>query len=373
MLRISKLSKTFPTTTGPLRPAVAGVSLDVPEGCLFTILGPSACGKTTLLRCVAGLELAEDGEIAVAGRTVFSARERISLPPDARGIGMVFQSYAIWPHMSVFDNAAFPLAVLPRRTRPTRRVIQARVERLLAVVRLEGLAGRPATNLSGGQQQRLALARALASEPPLLLLDEPLSNLDARLRADMRFELNAVQRELGVTTVYVTHDQEEALAMSDVVAVMRDGRIEQTGRPAEVYESPTSSFVADFIGAANLIDGYVGRAGTDGLYTIETPGGSVRVRSAAPLASGARVVLAVRAERIAISRDLQTQNGPNRLPGRVAACAYLGGAVDHVVDVGPLRLRARSDTGGSIEPGTPVVLTFTPDAATPLVGSSGRG
>ena len=369
MLRISNLSKTF-AATDPARPAVAGVSLDVSEGCLFTILGPSACGKTTLLRCVAGLELAEEGEIAVAGHTVFSARERISLPPDARGIGMVFQSYAIWPHMSVFDNAAFPLAVLPRRMRPARSVIRARVEHLLAVVRLEGLAGRPATDLSGGQQQRLALARALASEPPLLLLDEPLSNLDARLRAEMRFELNAVQRELGVTTVYVTHDQEEALAMSDVVAVMRDGRIEQTGRPSEVYERPSSSFVADFIGAANLIEGRVERSESDGMYTIDTAGGSVSIRSMAPLASGDRVVLALRAERISISRDLQTLNGPNRLPGRVAASAYLGGAVDHVVDVGTLRLRARSDTGGSIEPGTPVVLTFPLDAAAPLIGPS---
>jgi iron(III) transport system ATP-binding protein len=358
--------KSYPGRGGQVTPAVRGVDLEVPEGFRYAILGPSGCGKTTLLRSVAGLERPEGGSISVAGRLLFSAEQGVDLPADERGVGMVFQSYAIWPHMSVYDNAAFPLAVAPRRRRLGRREIRERVERVLAVVRLDGLGDRPATDLSGGQQQRLALARALAPEPRLLLLDEPLSNLDARLRAEMRFELERVQRELGVTTVYVTHDQEEALAISDVVAVMRDGRIEQTGDPAGVYERPASPFVADFLGAANLIGGHVAAGGSNGVCAVTTPHGTLRARSSTPLAAGSPVVLVVRAERIALARETAARNGDNRLEGVVRASAFLGGAVDHLVEVGGLRVRARTDPASALGPGTRVVLTFPADAGSVL-------
>jgi iron(III) transport system ATP-binding protein len=254
MLTITELVKTFPPgrgeRAGRVR-AVDDISFDVEDGELFTLLGPSGCGKTTTLRCVAGLETPDSGEITIGDRVLYSSKRRIRVSANERGLGMVFQSYAIWPHMNVYRNVAFPLQVLPRSRRPGRKQLRDRVERVLAVVQLDQLAGRQATDLSGGQQQRLALARALVMEPPLLLLDEPLSNLDAKLREDMRFELKRLQRELGITGVYVTHDQVEALAMSNRVAVMRAGKIEQVGRPREVYEAPKSRFVADFIGTSS--------------------------------------------------------------------------------------------------------------------------
>jgi iron(III) transport system ATP-binding protein len=274
---------------------------------------------------------------------------------------MVFQSYAIWPHMNVFDNVAFPLRVLPRRRRPAGRELRARVERALAVVRLDPLAARRATDLSGGQQQRLALARALVTEPPLLLLDEPLSNLDARLRDDMRFELVRLQREVGVTSVYVTHDQAEALAMSSRVAVMRDGAIEQVGRPREVYEAPATPFVADFIGASNLIDGVV-EAREDGVYSVRTPQGVLRARSDHAYPVGAPVVVAARPEHVGLDAASPNGGGPNRWPGRVAARAFLGESVDHVVAVGGRELRARSDPARAFPLEAEVTLVFREEA-----------
>ena len=362
MLNVAGLAKRFRSRNGQPVIAVNGVELDVAEGRFFTLLGPSGCGKTTVLRCVAGIETPDAGVIELGGRTLFSARSGIDVRASERGVGMVFQSYAIWPHMTVFENAAFPLRVAPRRSRPGRRVLRERVERALAAVRLGEVASRPATDLSGGQQQRLALARALVSEPPLLLLDEPLSNLDARLREEMRFELKRLQAELGITTVYVTHDQEEALAMSDVVAVMRAGEIEQTGTPAVVYERPASSFVADFIGGSNLIEGRVEQTSEGGLVQLATTGGRLRAPSPGRLAAGARVLLAVRAERIAIAAAPASTNGENLLEGVVRAHAFLGDAVDHLVEVGPLRLRVRGGPSGTFAPGTAVVLSFAPDA-----------
>src|SRR5438876_8807945 len=244
MLQVTMLRKTFTTERGGVR-AVEDVSFTVEEGRFFTLLGPSGCGKTTTLRCVAGLERPEAGTIRLDD-AVLSGPGRF-MPTYARDIGMVFQSYAIWPHMTVFDNVAFPLRVA--RTRPTLLEIRQRVSQALATVRLEGLQDRAATKLSGGQQQRLALARALVREPKLLLLDEPLSNLDAKLREQMRMELRQLQRTLRLTTLYVTHDQVEALAMSNVVAVMHQGRIMQTGAPREIYERPANRFVAEFIGS----------------------------------------------------------------------------------------------------------------------------
>jgi iron(III) transport system ATP-binding protein len=363
MLRVEGLVKTFGGARGErlgrVR-AVDDISIDVEEGELFTLLGPSGCGKTTTLRCIAGLETPDQGEIALKDRLLFSSEKRVRVPANERGLGMVFQSYAIWPHMDVFKNVAFPLRVLPRRQRLSKPQLRERVERALAVVQLGHLASRQATDLSGGQQQRLALARALVMEPPLLLLDEPLSNLDAKLREEMRFELKRLQRELGITGLYVTHDQVEALAMSNRVAVMRDGKIEQVGHPRDVYEQPSSRFVADFIGTSNFIEGVV-QSRDHGAYAVHTPDGDLHVRSDADFPVGANVVVAARPEHIEIS---QGANGtaPNRWRGRVEARAFLGESVDHVISVGSREIRARCNPKVSIPAPTEVVVTFHEEA-----------
>ena len=357
MLTIRNLVKTFGTGRTEKHKrvrAVDDISFDVKDGELFTLLGPSGCGKTTTLRCIAGLEMPDEGEIAIDGRVLFSSRKHIRVNANERGLGMVFQSYAIWPHMNVFKNVAFPLQVLPRSRRPSKRERTERVERALSVVRLDQLAGRQATDLSGGQQQRLALARALVMEPPLLLLDEPLSNLDAKLRDEMRFELKRLQRELGITGIYVTHDQVEALAMSSRVAVMRDGKIQQVDHPRAVYEQPASRFVADFIGTSNFIDGTVERR-EGRTYVVRTEAGALRVPSDKSYDVGAHVVVAARPEHIELSTSLNGV-GPNRWRGRVEARAFLGEVVDHVVSIGDREIRARCNSKVSIPAPTEVTV-----------------
>jgi len=365
LLEIRNLLKTFPAAKGEARGrvyAVDDVSLDVQEGELFTLLGPSGCGKTTTLRSIAGLETPDNGTISVAGRVLFSSETKTRVPANQRGLGMVFQSYAIWPHMNVYANVAFPLQVLPRSKRLGKTEMRAKVERALAVVKLDQLASREATALSGGQQQRLALARALVMEPALLLLDEPLSNLDAKLREDMRFELKRLQRELGITCIYVTHDQVEALAMSNEVAVMRDGKVEQVGRPRDIYESPKTRFVADFIGTSNFIEGVVEEKRAGG-YLVRTEHGQLEVPSDIQHASGAAVLVSARPEHIALTTD-RNGVGPNRWLGRVGARAFLGEVVDHVVAVGPTELRVRCNSTISIPPETDVTLVFNQEALT---------
>jgi len=357
LLTVTGLRKTFGAVT-----AVDGVTFDVAEGEVFTLLGPSGCGKTTTLRSIAGLEVPDDGEIVLGDRTLFSATRGVAVAPNNRGLGMVFQSYAIWPHMNVFDNVAFPLRVAPRSRRPRRRELRDRVERVLATVKLEALAGKRATDLSGGQQQRLALARALVLEPPLLLLDEPLSNLDAPLREELRFELQRLQRELGVTSIYVTHDQAEALALSTVVALMRDGRIEQTGRPRDLYDRPASTFVADFIGTSNLIDAVV-ESGSNGSYSVRTLAGPLRAMSDVPLNAGAEVVLAVRPE------DVVLDGGGWK--GHVREQAFLGDAVDLLVAVESLELRVRCAPSAAPAPGSHVSVVLPADACRLLARPAG--
>src|SRR5581483_5077821 len=253
MLSVKGLYTEYPNDRGQIVKAAQNVTFDVPEGKLFTLLGPSGCGKTTTLRSIAGLERPVSGEIEVDGRVVYSSSKGIFVAPNKRNFGMVFQTYAIWPHMNVFQNVAFPLEV----RKMAKLEIRERVMRVLTAVQLAHLVDREATKLSGGQQQRLALARALVMEPQLLLLDEPLSNLDAKLREKMRFELKRLQRELKLTTVYVTHDQGEALALSHEIAVMNEGRVVQIGTPRQIYEQPQDRFVADFVGTTNFIGGTV--------------------------------------------------------------------------------------------------------------------
>jgi iron(III) transport system ATP-binding protein len=245
---LENVSRTFGGFT-----AVDGVDLRVAAGEFVTLLGPSGCGKTTTLRMVAGLEEATGGRISIGRRVVSEPVRNIHLAADRRRLGMVFQSYAIWPHMRVFDNVAYPLQV---RRRPAAE-IRERVERALRLVEMERFADRPAPALSGGQQQRVAIARAMVFEPEVLLLDEPLSNLDARLRTQMGDEFRSLQKRLGITTLYVTHDQDEAMALSDRIVVMRGGRILQIGTPTEIYQRPNSEAVASFLGAPNLLDATV--------------------------------------------------------------------------------------------------------------------
>src|SRR5690349_14801518 len=332
MLRVEGLYTEYPNEKGEIVKAAQDVTFDVPEGQLFTLLGPSGCGKTTTLRSIAGLEKPRLGEIAVGERVVYSSQKGIFVTPNRRGFGMVFQSYAIWPHMNVMQNAAFPLEVGEKKY--TRQQVRDKVMQVLTAVQLDHLADREATKLSGGQQQRLALARALVMEPALLLLDEPLSNLDAKLREKMRFELKRLQRELKITTVYVTHDQSEALALSHQIAVMNEGRIQQIGTPREIYERPASQFVADFVGNTNFVECIA-----TGATSIRTELGDVTVTTDQDLRPDDRVAISVRPEDVELSETRPP--GDNVWEGRVEQKVFLGEAVDFQVAVGPRMLLSR--------------------------------
>jgi iron(III) transport system ATP-binding protein len=361
MLSVKELCTQYFDERGKVVRAAEDVSFEVPPGKLFTLLGPSGCGKTTTLRSIAGLERPQSGEITVGGRVIYSSAKRVFIPPNRRGLGMVFQSYAIWPHMTVFENAAFPLRV--RKKKP--KDIAERVNRVLQVVALDELADREATKLSGGQQQRLALARALVMEPALLLLDEPLSNLDAKLRERMRFELKRLQRDLGITTVYVTHDQSEALALSHAIAVMNGGRIEQLGSPREVYERPRNQFVADFIGTTNFVAGDVGGSdGEAGFYRIRSELGELKARAVEALGAGEKVVLSIRPEDIELSEA--RPQGANVYQGTVDQKVFLGEAVDFQVRVGSRAVQSRAHPSLRTPVGQPIYVRIDPEKCVAL-------
>lgn len=340
MLKIESLYTEYTNELGQPVKAAQDVSIDVPEGHFFTLLGPSGCGKTTTLRSIAGLERPNAGDITVGDVVVYSARRKVFVPPNQRGFGMVFQSYAIWPHMDVFSNTAFPLEVGKKKY--SRDEVDAKVMRVLKAVQLDHLRDREATKLSGGQQQRLALARALVMEPKLLLLDEPLSNLDAKLREAMRFELKRLQRELKITTVYVTHDQSEALAMSHQIAVMSAGRIQQIGTPRDIYERPQTQFVADFVGTTNFVDGTVREAlGEERHYIIDTEIGPLHSYSVETVRPGQKVILSIRPEDVRLS-DTELAPGLNVVSGVVDQKVFLGESLDWVLKAGPRTLLART-------------------------------
>jgi iron(III) transport system ATP-binding protein len=292
-------------------------SFAIGEGELFTLLGPSGCGKTTLLRLIAGFYAPDEGEVR------FDERVVNDVPPHERGIGMVFQNYALWPHMTVAQNIAYGLKL---RKLAAEEIAQ-RIAQVLEKVKLAGLEGRYPGQISGGQQQRVALARALVLNPKILLLDEPLSNLDAKIRVQVRAEIRKLQKELGITTVYVTHDQEEALTLSDRIAVFNQGRVFQVGPPKELYERPANRFVADFIGINNLIEGTV--KAVNGALLVQTPLGEIRALADARFKTGDRCVLSVRPENAAI--DGKAENSVN---GRIAFAAYLGNTLRYDVDLG---------------------------------------
>jgi ABC-type Fe3+/spermidine/putrescine transport system ATPase subunit len=308
--------------------AVDHLSFTIERGEVFTLLGPSGCGKSTTLRIVAGLEHPEEGELILTGQTIVSAKEGVFLPPERRNMGMVFQSYAIWPHFTVFENIAFPL----RLRKLGGEELRKRVDETLDIVGLAGLGERPATALSGGQQQRVALARALVYSPDILLLDEPLSNLDAKLREHMRLELRSIQRRLGMTVLFVTHDQAEAMTMSDRVAVMNSGHFEQVGQPNEVYERPASTFVRDFLGRALVLEGFGRREG--GCLHVALSGEQDRVLivedSALPL-NGDTVPLAISCRPEDVRLEAVAEAAPNRIVVTVEEAAYLGERVEYNV------------------------------------------
>jgi iron(III) transport system ATP-binding protein len=340
VLSVRSLFTEYPGERGTVVRAAQDVSFEVPEGKLFTLLGPSGCGKTTTLRSIAGLERPSSGEIEVADKILYSSAKRIFVAPNKRNFGMVFQSYAIWPHMNVFQNAAFPLQVRKLR----RKEIDERVMRVLQAVQLDHLVDREATKLSGGQQQRLALARALVMEPQLLLLDEPLSNLDAKLRDRMRSELKRLQRELGLTTVYVTHDQSEALALSHEIAVMNDGRVVQVGTPRQIYEQPCNQFVADFVGTTNFIGGTVSAVDDgNGRCLVSSGMGPLRVQASQGVSKDNAVTVSVRPEDVELSESQPSAaDGDNVCKAVVTAKDFLGEHLDFQVKVGDVVLLARS-------------------------------
>jgi len=359
-LQVSGLRKTFGRDV-----AVDGISFSVEKGRILTLLGPSGCGKTTTLRCLAGLEQPDAGTIVVDGERMTSVADGIIVPPERRHVGMVFQSYAVWPHMTVAENVGYPLSV---RKWPRARIAE-RVDQVLESVGLLAFRARPATRLSGGQQQRVALARALAFHPRLLLFDEPLSNLDAKLREQLRLEIVRLQREVGTTSVYVTHDQAEAMVISDQIIVMRNGRIEQQGDAQAVYTEPVNRFVAEFVGVANILEGRVVEgAGADHILTAEVRLGDATARLRAGVPPGSTdltgdVLICIRPEDIELTDTAARTDATNRLHGRVVTAVYMGNALDVVVDLGDVTtIRVQAPGRTRVGPGDRVEIRVSPSA-----------
>jgi ABC-type Fe3+/spermidine/putrescine transport system ATPase subunit len=347
--------------------AVRQVSFTVRRGEHLTLLGPSGCGKSTLLRAIAGLERPAAGEIRIDGQPVFSSTQGINVPTEKRGLSMVFQSYAIWPHMTVFDNVAYGLRV----RRLSRTQIEEAVSWALELVRLRDFADRRAANLSGGQQQRVALARSIAFSPKAVLFDEPLSNLDAKLRVEMRLEIKELQRTLGITAIYVTHDQEEALAISDQIIVMNAGGIEQVGTPGEIYDRPHNVFTADFVGSANLITGRL-RADPQaaGHIALETPSGKVvygvndsdTARAHAPEGT-----FSVRTIYLQLSRE-KPKAEVNTWLVRITRSVFLGDVFQYVIEWGGCQLVVRRLATERFDEGEQVWLSIEPRHCVLLAG-----
>jgi iron(III) transport system ATP-binding protein len=345
MIRVEALTKTF-TANKETVAAVASVDFEVGAGEMVTLLGPSGCGKTTTLRCVAGLEKADSGRIVIGNQTMVDVDAGVFVPPNRRNLGMVFQSYAIWPHMTVLENVAYALE--------GKRTVKAERRRLamvaLDMVKLSHLADRPAPRLSGGQQQRVAIARAMVGKPQVLLFDEPLSNLDARLRLEMRSEIRRIQKQIGLSSIYVTHDQAEALAVSDWIIVMKDGRIIERGRPLDIYRYPRHVFTAQFLGTTNLIAGTVEAVDAGaGRLRVMTPLGPITgIDRSSALKAGAKVQVSIRPE------DLSAQaadQADNVFEGRLAHAIFAGVAAEAEVKVGEATLVCLLNREADLTPG----------------------
>ena len=336
MLKITDLRTTFKTPNGQAQ-GVKGISMSLADGEFYTLLGPSGCGKTTTLRSVAGFETPDEGEITIDGDVVYSAALRRVTPTSKRGLGMVFQSYAIWPHMSVFENVAYPLRYGYAQNH-TEKEVRGKVNDVLDLVRLNGFEDKLASRLSGGQQQRVALARAIVQRPRIILMDEPLSNLDAALREKLRGEIKTILGERKITTLYVTHDRLEALAMSDRVAIMQDGLIAQEGTPWDLYTAPANAFVAGFLGTVNLFTGKLAERMGHGMGRYETPFGVVLAALPEGLDDSVEVNLIVRPERIDVSS--KKTGDPGTFPAVIESVMFLGEAFDCQLRIGEHTLRA---------------------------------
>ena len=347
IVQISNVNKHFGA-----HHALKDISFSIDEGQFVTFLGPSGCGKTTTLRLIAGFLQPDTGEVRSKGQVL--STPKFAIPPEERHMGMVFQNYAIWPHMSVFENVAFGLNL----KRTDKRTLASRVEAILDTVGLSGLGNRHPGQLSGGQQQRVALARSLVVEPSILLLDEPLSNLDAKLREHMRSELKALQRRTGITFIYVTHDQTEALSLSDKVIVFQNGVVQQVGTPQEVYNQPSNLFIADFMGALNKIDGtIIGREGA----RLKVKSGNIHFEAvpSACLADHSQTTLAIRPE--AIILDVSGER-PNTYASKVIDAAFLGNTIEYVLDVQGVRLIAQASPASPFIPGRNINVEIPPES-----------
>ena len=331
ILKVNSLSKNF----GKVK-AVTEVSFEATEGKVLSLLGPSGCGKTTTLRCIAGFENPDTGEISLDDRKI------THIPPEKRGIGMVFQNYALWPHMTVYANLAFGLQIkkIPKDEIPKK------IKRVLSMVRLEGYENRYPRQMSGGQQQRIAMARALVFEPEIMLLDEPLSNLDAQLREEMRFEFTELQKKLGITAVYVTHDQAEALVISDKIVILNKGKIVQSGSPKEIYSNPKNKFVAGFIAVTSFLDGNVDSFIEEKTKVIvKTDDGLIIQGLNNSLSIGQRVSVALRMKAIKFIKDGNNEKRKkiNTFRGKIIQLSYLGNTVDYKIQIGKWQIRTNAD------------------------------
>ncbi|WP_022883392.1 ABC transporter ATP-binding protein [Glaciibacter superstes] len=356
VVRASGLKKYFRRVDGTEAAAVNDVSFELQQGEFMVLLGPSGCGKTTLLRMVAGLEVPDEGTVEIDGRTVFSREEGISVPPERRQINMIFQSYALWPHMTVAQNVGYPLR--SRSEKLSQSEIAERVANALDLVHIRELSGQYPDQMSGGQQQRVALARALVSGTNLVLFDEPLSNVDAHVREQLRSELVHMQRDLGFSAIYVTHDQQEAMGLAHRIAVMRTGEFAQVGSPREVYHEATSRYVANFVGVSNELPGRITSVNADD-GVLDTAVGSVAGRVGSDLlAAGDAVTALFRPERASVS---MLQGKQNSLPGVIEAALFLGPHTEYEVQCGDHRFRIWENDIAQLEVGAQVFVNISPD------------
>lgn len=349
ILKVNNLSKSF----GNVK-AVQGVNFEAAEGEVLSLLGPSGCGKTTTLRCIAGFENPDRGEIYLDNRKI------TSIPPEKRGIGMVFQNYALWPHMTVYGNLAFGLQI----RKVSKPEIDKRIKKVLSMVQLEGYENRYPRQMSGGQQQRIAMARALVFEPEIMLLDEPLSNLDAQLREEMRFEFTELQKKLGITAVYVTHDQAEALVISDKIVILNQGKIVQSGSPKEIYSNPKNKFVAGFIAVTSFINGRIDSFTEEKKKVIvKTDDGLVIHGFNNSFDIGQKVSVAMRMNVIKFIQDenKKDKNTVNMFRGKIIQSSYLGNIIDYKIKVGNWEVRTNSDAKYNFKIGEEVAFYLSPE------------
>jgi iron(III) transport system ATP-binding protein len=359
MIRVEGLTKKF-TAHNEVVTAVAAIDFEVGAGEMVTLLGPSGCGKTTTLRCVAGLEKADGGRIVIGNRPVVDVAAGVFVPPHRRNMGMVFQSYAIWPHMTVIENVAYALEGQRMSKAERHKLATAALES----VKLAHLANRPAPRLSGGQQQRVAIARAIVGRPQVLLFDEPLSNLDARLRLEMRSELRRIQKQIGLSSIYVTHDQAEALAVSDWIVVMKDGHIVERGRPLDMYRYPRHVFTAQFLGTTNLIAGTVESVdATAGRLKVTTPLGPILgIDPSRALKANAKVRISIRPEDLSTQTPAEGSVSVNSFDGTLSFAIFAGVAVEGEIRCGDTTLQCLLNREADLTPGRAITLRAKADA-----------